>query len=114
MAGRHAVRRYVRSMVAYSGLVSSCRCDHPVMLVPPFPPDIPKKPNLSPAERIQKERGYAAIATGSYRYVRHPMYATFILFVLGASLLLGSWYGVLASSIFVVIIARRAVLKKAC
>lgn len=71
-----------------------------------------ENPYLSPAVRIQKERGHTVITTGPYRHVRHPMYAAFILFVLGTSLLLGSWYGVLAGLIQVVIIARRAVLEE--
>jgi protein-S-isoprenylcysteine O-methyltransferase Ste14 len=71
-----------------------------------------ENPYLSPAVRIQKERGHTVISTGPYRHVRHPMYAAFILFVLGTSLLLGSWYGVLSGLIQVVIIARRAVLEE--
>ena len=71
-----------------------------------------ENPYLSPAVRIQKERGHTVISTGPYRYVRHPMYAAFIPFVLGTSLLLGSWYGVLAGLIQVVVIARRAVLEE--
>jgi len=71
-----------------------------------------ENPYLSPAVRIQKERGHTVISTGPYRYVRHPMYAAFIPFVLGTSLLLGSWYGVLAGLIQVAIIARRAVLEE--
>jgi protein-S-isoprenylcysteine O-methyltransferase Ste14 len=71
-----------------------------------------ENPYLSPAVRIQKERGHTVISTGPYRYVRHPMYAAFIPFVLGTSLLLGSWCGVLAGLIQVVIIARRAVLEE--
>lgn len=71
-----------------------------------------ENPYLSPAVRVQKERGHTVISTGPYRYVRHPMYAAFIVFALGTSLLLGSWYGVLSGSILVVIIARRAVLEE--
>jgi protein-S-isoprenylcysteine O-methyltransferase Ste14 len=71
-----------------------------------------ENPFLSPAVRIQKERGHTVISTGPYRYVRHPLYAAFILFVLGTSLLLGSWYGILAGLIQVVILARRAVLEE--
>jgi len=45
--------------------------------------------------KVQKEREQKVISTGPYRYVRHPMYAGMIFYVLGAPLLLGSWWGLL-------------------
>ena len=67
---------------------------------------------LSPVVRIQEDRGHTVVSTGPYRYVRHPMYAAIVVFVLGTSLLLGSWSGVLLGLIFVVLLARRAVLEE--
>jgi protein-S-isoprenylcysteine O-methyltransferase Ste14 len=67
---------------------------------------------LSPVVRIQEERGQTVISTGPYHYVRHPMYAAIVIFVVGTSLLLGSWYGVLFGLIPVGMIARRAVLEE--
>lgn len=64
---------------------------------------------LSPAVRIQSERGQTVISTGPYHYVRHPMYATAIIFLLGTTLLLGSWYGLLLALLLVIAIAFRAV-----
>lgn len=64
---------------------------------------------LSPAVRIQSERGQTVISTGLYHYVRHPMYATAIIFFAGTTLLLGSWYGLFLALILVVGIALRAV-----
>src|SRR5262245_31942757 len=64
---------------------------------------------LSPVVRIQEERGHTVVSTGPYHYVRHPMYAGILIFVVGTSLLLGSWYGVLLGLIFIAILARRAV-----
>lgn len=64
---------------------------------------------LSPAVRIQKERGHTVVSTGPYRYVRHPMYAAFIPLMVGTTLLLGSWYGLLFGLIMVVGLALRAV-----
>jgi protein-S-isoprenylcysteine O-methyltransferase Ste14 len=64
---------------------------------------------LSPAVRIQKDRGQAVVSTGPYRYVRHPMYAAFIPFVVGTALLLGSWYGLLGGLLLVGMVAWRAV-----
>ena len=67
---------------------------------------------LSPAVRIQTERGQTVVSTGPYRYVRHPMYATFIIFMVGTTLLLGSSYGLLFGLILVIAIALRAVLEE--
>jgi protein-S-isoprenylcysteine O-methyltransferase Ste14 len=67
---------------------------------------------LSTVVRIQKERGHEVISTGPYHYVRHPMYAGFLLFMIGTPLLLGSWYGVLLGLAFIVLLARRAVLEE--
>jgi protein-S-isoprenylcysteine O-methyltransferase Ste14 len=35
------------------------------------------------------------VSSGPYRYVRHPMYASTLLFFPGSALLLGSWWGLL-------------------
>jgi protein-S-isoprenylcysteine O-methyltransferase Ste14 len=63
---------------------------------------------LSPAVRIQSDRGQTVVSTGPYRYVRHPLYAGFILFTVGTALLLGSAYGVLGALILNALIAWRA------
>ncbi len=67
---------------------------------------------LSPVVRFQEERGQTVVSTGPYHYVRHPMYAAIFVFVLGTSLLLGSWYGVLFGLMLMVVLARRAVLEE--
>jgi protein-S-isoprenylcysteine O-methyltransferase Ste14 len=67
---------------------------------------------LSTVVRIQAERGHVVVSTGPYHYVRHPMYAAIFVFVTGTSLLLGSWYGVLFGLIFMIVLARRAVLEE--
>jgi len=68
-----------------------------------------ENPYLSPAVRVQAERGHRVVCTGPYRYVRHPMYAGVIPFIVGATLLLGSWYGLLFGLILVAGIVFRAV-----
>ncbi len=68
-----------------------------------------ENPYLSPAVRVQTERGQTVISTGPYRYVRHPMYAAVIPFVVGTTLLLGSWYGLLLGLMLVIGIGFRAV-----
>lgn len=67
---------------------------------------------LSPVVRIQEERGHTVVSTGPYRYVRHPMYAAILVFVVGTSLLLGSWYGILFGLLFLAMLARRAMLEE--
>jgi protein-S-isoprenylcysteine O-methyltransferase Ste14 len=66
----------------------------------------------SPVVRIQEDRGQTVISTGPYHYVRHPMYSGIVIFAIGTPLLLGSWYGALWGLIFVIILARRAVLEE--
>jgi protein-S-isoprenylcysteine O-methyltransferase Ste14 len=64
---------------------------------------------LSPAVRIQTERGQTVISTGPYRYVRHPMYAAFIVYAMGTALLLGSFYGLIGALLLIAMVAWRAV-----
>jgi protein-S-isoprenylcysteine O-methyltransferase Ste14 len=67
---------------------------------------------LSPVVRIQDERGHRVVTTGPYHYVRHPMYAAIVVFVVGTSLLLGAWLGLLVGALFIVILAWRATLEE--
>ncbi len=67
---------------------------------------------LSPVVRLQAERGQTVIATGPYHYVRHPMYTATVVFVVGTPLLLGAWSGLAVGLIFVLVLARRAVLEE--
>jgi protein-S-isoprenylcysteine O-methyltransferase Ste14 len=64
---------------------------------------------LSPAVRIQTERGQTVVSTGPYRFVRHPLYSGFIPFALGTALLLGSGYGLLGALLLIIMVAWRAV-----
>jgi protein-S-isoprenylcysteine O-methyltransferase Ste14 len=64
---------------------------------------------LSPAVRLQTERGQQVVSTGPYHYVRHPMYATAIIFLVGTTFLLGSWYGLIPALVLTLGIAFRAV-----
>lgn len=58
--------------------------------------------------RLQTERGHRVVSTGPYAWVRHPMYSGAVLLLVGASLLLGSWWGVAISPLFAVLFAVRA------
>jgi len=64
---------------------------------------------LSPAVRLQVDRAHTVVSTGPYAVVRHPMYSGFVLFVLGASLLLGSWWGLAGGAVLIGLVAIRAV-----
>jgi protein-S-isoprenylcysteine O-methyltransferase Ste14 len=67
---------------------------------------------LSPLIRIQQERGQTVVSSGPYHYVRHPMYAGALLWLIGTPLLLGSWYGVLWALLLVALMGRRAVVEE--
>jgi protein-S-isoprenylcysteine O-methyltransferase Ste14 len=62
----------------------------------------------SAAVRVQTERSHRVVDSGPYAWVRHPMYSGAIVFFVGAALLLGSWWGVAMSLLFVVLFAIRA------
>jgi protein-S-isoprenylcysteine O-methyltransferase Ste14 len=67
---------------------------------------------LSATVRIQEERGQTVVTTGPYQFVRHPMYAGGFFMFLGTPLLLGSWYGMLLTLLFLPAIIVRAVLEE--
>jgi protein-S-isoprenylcysteine O-methyltransferase Ste14 len=58
--------------------------------------------NSFAAATIQSSADQRVISTGLYAWVRHPMYATAFVMLLGISLALGSWLGV-AVVVFVIL-----------
>jgi protein-S-isoprenylcysteine O-methyltransferase Ste14 len=66
----------------------------------------------APVVKVQRERGHKVASTGPYAYVRHPMYASVILFAAGVPLLLGSWLGLLVAPVLVLALAVRAVFEE--
>jgi len=50
---------------------------------------------FSAVVRIQHDRGHHVVATGPYRFVRHPGYLGSTLTMTGAALALGSWWALL-------------------
>jgi protein-S-isoprenylcysteine O-methyltransferase Ste14 len=52
--------------------------------------------NSFAAATIQVTSGQRVVSTGPYAIVRHPMYATALLMLLGIPISLASWWGVLA------------------
>ena len=67
---------------------------------------------LSTVVRIQEDRGQTVVSTGPYHNIRHPMYSSILVFAAGSSLLFGSWYGALSGLIFLILLARRAMLEE--
>jgi protein-S-isoprenylcysteine O-methyltransferase Ste14 len=63
----------------------------------------------APQVRVQADRAHHVVADGPYRIVRHPMYAGVILWLVGAALMLGSWWGVAAVPLIVAALGWRAV-----
>jgi len=66
----------------------------------------------APVVRHQEERGQHVIDDGPYRYVRHPMYSAVIPLLVGMSLWLGSFAGVIVAIVPTVLIAIRAMLEE--
>ena len=61
----------------------------------------------APVVKIQADRGQRVIDTGPYAQVRHPLYTGALVYLAGASLMLGSWWGLLAVVLVAVLLAIR-------
>lgn len=66
---------------------------------------------LAPVVRILSERGHQVVDTGPYAIVRHPMYVSVFLWMPGASLLLGSWWGTLFCAVPIGLLTVRTALE---
>jgi protein-S-isoprenylcysteine O-methyltransferase Ste14 len=66
----------------------------------------------APVVRHQKERGQRVIDRGPYRFVRHPMYSAVIPLLVGMSLWLGSFAGVIVAIVPTTLIGIRAILEE--
>lgn len=64
---------------------------------------------LAPVVRIQGERGHRVISTGPYAVVRHPLYSALLVFLPSAALMLGSWWGLLATIPLASLMALRSI-----
>jgi protein-S-isoprenylcysteine O-methyltransferase Ste14 len=63
--------------------------------------------------RLQADRSQTVITTGPYAIVRHPMYASSILFMVGAPLVLGSLWGLLGLAVLIPLLAARVLGEEA-
>ena len=61
--------------------------------------------------RIQEDRGQRVIESGPYRFLRHPGYAAQAISLIAASLILGSWWGLLPGGLLVLILITRTALE---
>ena len=68
-----------------------------------------KNPHAESSVRIQKDRGHTVVASGPYRFVRHPMYVGLILLHASMALILSSmWTLALAALITILFLWRTA------
>ncbi|HEX2591091.1 MAG TPA: isoprenylcysteine carboxylmethyltransferase family protein [Rhizomicrobium sp.] len=63
----------------------------------------------APNIRVQSDRDQHVIDTGPYAWVRHPMYASAALYLVGLPLLLGSWWGFIGSAVFMLGMSVRSI-----
>jgi protein-S-isoprenylcysteine O-methyltransferase Ste14 len=66
---------------------------------------------LSRQVRIQTERGHRAVTSGPYRWVRHPMFAGLIVFVLCVPLVLGSGLALIPAALIGILMVIRTSLE---
>jgi protein-S-isoprenylcysteine O-methyltransferase Ste14 len=66
---------------------------------------------FSQVVRIQSERGHAVVKGGPYRFVRHPAYFGAILYELAVSVLLASWWSMIAGGLSVILLLLRTALE---
>jgi protein-S-isoprenylcysteine O-methyltransferase Ste14 len=68
-------------------------------------------PFYSSVVRVQTERGHHTVATGPYRFVRHPGYAATLVAMLTGGVALGSWLAMLPLVVFFGLFVRRTLLE---
>ena len=68
-------------------------------------------PFASVVARIQDERGHQVISKGPYRYVRHPMYTSSLIYGISFPLFLGSWWAYIPGAIVIVLFIVRTALE---
>jgi protein-S-isoprenylcysteine O-methyltransferase Ste14 len=68
--------------------------------------------NAFTAPVVKIQEAHRVVSTGPYSVVRHPMYASVLLFFIGTPLLLGSWIGLCLVPAFAAVLVVRAVLEE--
>lgn len=70
-----------------------------------------ENPYLYSVVKLQEGQGQSVVTTGPYRYVRHPLYSSSLIFFPATALLLGSWLGLLFSLVLIALIILRTALE---
>ena len=70
-----------------------------------------ENPYLYSVVKLQEGQGQSVVTTGPYRYVRHPLYSSSLVFFPATALLLGSWLGLLFSLVLIALIILRTALE---
>jgi protein-S-isoprenylcysteine O-methyltransferase Ste14 len=65
----------------------------------------------SPVVRIQSERGHHVVSTGPYAFVRHPGYASALLWMACSGPALGSWWSAAILVPMLILTLRRTILE---
>ena len=66
---------------------------------------------LSANARIQSERGHKVVQHGPYRFIRHPMYTSLIVLMIGMALTLGSWLAMAPAVLIAALLVVRTALE---
>lgn len=66
---------------------------------------------FSQVVRIQADRGHAVVTQGPYHYIRHPGYLSTILFDPALSVLLASWWAIVAGVLCSILLILRTALE---
>jgi protein-S-isoprenylcysteine O-methyltransferase Ste14 len=66
---------------------------------------------LSARSRIQSDRGHFVVQDGPYRVVRHPLYASRIVVIIGTALMLGSWIALVPAVLIALLVVLRTSLE---
>lgn len=66
---------------------------------------------LAASSRIQSERGQTVVQHGPYRFVRHPLYASRIVLIIGTALTLGSWIALVPAVLNALLLVLRTSLE---
>ncbi|HWA91667.1 MAG TPA: isoprenylcysteine carboxylmethyltransferase family protein [Rhizomicrobium sp.] len=66
----------------------------------------------APVVRLQAERGQRVIDTGPYALMRHPMYASALLYLIGIPLMLGSLWGLVYVPLVLIGLGPRAMAEE--
>ena len=70
-----------------------------------------KNPHAESSVRIQKDRDHTVVASGPYRFVRHPMYVGLILLHASMAFILGSTWNLALAAVITVLLVWRTALE---